>query len=179
MKYDYLIGMVKQHETSRIRAFNGPQQTNLESVPDAFALLIPEIIRILNRNLNEICDPDQKVVIFGLQPASGMITSSQPFEKARFIKGLWLDYHFCCTLDFFKVKISEGYEAHNWHCTDSVIIDFTSGEIMDSDRFLAKLEGISDKNKLYGHIKEDLLNMAWKIANIKQPKDRLSIREVA
>ncbi len=173
MRYDYFIGMVRNHETSRIRSFSGSQQTNPEHIPAAFALLMPEVIAILKENFNEVCEADQGIVIFGLQPASGMIASNRPLELERFVDGLQLDYHFCCTLDFFKVPMSQIDKADDhWHCTDSVVIDFTSGEVMDSDRFLSKLHALPEAGKLYGCIKEDALEIIWTITKIKQAKAR-------
>lgn len=172
MKYDYFIGMLKYHQTTRIRAFNGPQQTNPEHVPDAFALLIPDIISILTENFNEFCGLDQGIVIFGLQPASRMIASNIPLEQERFIDGFQIDYHLCCTLDFFKVPMSQIDEA-DWHCTDSIVIDFTTGEVMDSDRLLSKLHYfLPEQGKLYGRIKKTALHTIWTIAKIKQSPDK-------
>lgn len=172
MKYDYFIGMVKHHQTTRIRAFSGLQQTNPEHVPAAFALLMPEIFSILNEHISDICNTDEVMVIFGLQPASRMIASNMPLEKERFIKGLQPDYHLCCTLDFFKVPMQQIESSDAWSCTDSVVVDFTSGELMDSDRLLAKLHASSENGKLYGCIREDALDIAWTIAKIKQAKEK-------
>lgn len=170
MTYDYFIKMVKHHQTDRIRAFSGSQQANPEHVPTAFVLLMPEIIAVLNENLETICEPEQVMVIFGLQPATRMIASNKPLEKERFIEGLQPDYHLCCTLDFFKVAVDH-MGSESWNCTDSIVIDFTSGEIMDSDQLLAKLNLDSKPGKLYGHINEDALEIAWTIAKIKQQKN--------
>lgn len=171
MTYDYFIGMVKHHQNTRIRAFSGVQQTNPEHVPAAFALLMPEIFSILNEHLDDICDMDEVMVIFGLQPASRMFASNMPLEKERFIEGLQPDYHLCCTLDFFKVPMQQIESNDAWSCTNSVVVDFTSGEVMDSDRLLAKLQVSSESGKLYGRIKEDALDIAWTIAKIKQAKE--------
>ena len=59
-----------------------------------------------------------------------------------------------------------------WHCTDSVVVDFTSGELMDSDRFLSRLNFQPPQGQSYGYIKEDALDIAWTIAKIKQAKEK-------
>lgn len=172
MNYSYFIAMVKHHETQHIRAYTGEQKTNPEHVPAAFALLMPEIISIFNDNFNDVCELGQGMVIFGLQPASAMIASNKPLEQERFIDGLQPDYHFCCTLDFFKVPMDQLDGSEAWSCTDSVVIDFTSGELMDSDRFLSKLHFLPEQGKLYGRINKEALNIAWTITKIKQSKSK-------
>lgn len=172
MNYDYFIGMVKHHETNRIRAYRGTQQTSPEHVPAAFALLMPEIISIINFNFSEICKPEESIVIFGLQPASAMIASNQPLELGRSIEGLQPDYHFCCTLDFFRTTTIEPHQNEEWVNTDSIIVDFTTGQMMDSDRFLAKLHFLPKQGKFYGRISKEALNIAWTIIRIKQAKSK-------
>jgi hypothetical protein len=172
MRYDYFIGMVKHHETKHIRAYTGEQQTNPEHVPTAFALLMPEIISILNENFDDVCGLGHGIVIFGLQPASAMIASNIPLEQERFVDGLQPDYHFCCTLDFFKVPMSDINDSEDWNYTDSIVVDFTSGELMDSDRFLSKLHFLPEQGKLYGRINKEALNIAWTITRIKQAKSK-------
>lgn len=164
--------MVKHHETRRIRAFRGEQQGSPEHIPSAFALLMPEVISALNDNLEDICTQDEALVIFGLQPASAMIASNLPLEKNRSIDGLQPDYHFCCTLDFFKVSLEECNNIESWTSTDSVIVDFSAGEVMDSDRFLAKLHGLPQAGTIYGNISAEALEIAWKIVRIKQAKNK-------
>lgn len=172
MQYDYLMGMIKSHETRRIRAFNGTKQSNPEPIPAAFALLMPEIMAILTKSLNDLCEFDQGMVIFGLQPASGMISSNSPLEHERFIDGLPLDYHFCCTLDFFKIKLGQTDKNTIWGHTNSIVIDFTSGEVMDSDRFLSKVHFFADQGILYGRITKKALDIVWTIAKIKQTQQQ-------
>lgn len=168
MKHEYLIGKIKQYQTPRIRAYEGGVNSKPEQVPAAFALLIPEIFAILSVNLDNICEPSEGLVIFGLQPASTMLTSNAPMELKRSIPSLQPDYHFCCTLDYFIVPLGELDKTHHWQKTHSIIIDFTSGKLMDSDRFLAQhcIEPITGKE--FGEISQEALDIVWTIAKIKQ-----------
>lgn len=174
MRYGYFTEVIKNLETRRIRAFIGPQQSSPEHISSAFMVLMPEIFSILNENLDKICPDDQCIVIFGLQPASGMIQSSLPQEQNRFVKGLPPDYHLCCTLDFFKIQMDDMLNAkncvENWTCTDSVIIDFTEGSVMDLDRFLSKINKLSEHGLLYGLITSANLQVAWSIYKLKRNK---------
>ena len=52
MDYEYFIGMLKNYETARVRAFRGEKNSTIERVPNAFALMLPEMISILDRNLD-------------------------------------------------------------------------------------------------------------------------------
>jgi hypothetical protein len=168
MDYHYFINRIKHHETDRIRAFRGARRTKPEQIPDAFALLMPEIIKILQLNISRICPTGMGMVIFGLQPAGGMSVSNRPQLLNRRVKGQSNKSHFCCTLDYVlspmeKIGVSEG-----WDHTHSIVIDFTSGEIMDCDRYHSQLFNKPETGVLFGRINNYTLNIVWKVVHIKE-----------
>ncbi|MEM1244230.1 MAG: hypothetical protein AAGG80_05355 [Pseudomonadota bacterium] len=168
MDYDYFIGMIQNYETDRIKAFRGDTHTAFERIPNAFVLLIPEIINLLSKNINKLCQPDQGILIFGLQPAGGMIASDQPIDLKRTIEGYQANYHFCCTLDYIAAPLAELETYKEWHNTQSIVIDFTAGELMDADHYAARLSQQRSQGTILGRINGRALAQVWAIYNLKK-----------
>lgn len=170
MKYDYFMGMVKQYETDRIKAFPGKSATATEHIPSPFALLMQNVINILNENIQALCKVSEKLVIMGLQPACQMIQSSQAHQLNRYFDDGDPNKHLCCTLDY--LVDDKQSDSHEWQQTNTVIIDFTAGEVMDQRAYLQRLALCQDDGYIYGDIKPDLLQTAWQIFNIRRIRQR-------
>jgi hypothetical protein len=172
MHYDYFIGMIKNHETDRVKAYCGRSQSTLERIPSGFGLLLPEIITILNNNIDKLCPPGKGIVLFGLQPATMMIASNEPVSLNRYLKDYTPDYHFCCTLEYMVVDLDEIENFTAWEQTHSVIVDFTSGRIMDAAEYMSLLQADlyaeGDSGQVYGKMNAYSLSLAWAIVQIKQ-----------
>jgi len=167
MHYDYFIGMISQYETDRIKAYRGHSYRVTNTIPDAFGLLVPDIIQTLDSNIHSLCQPDQNIVILGLQPAGQMLESKRPQQLKRTYDREHESRHLCCTLDFQIVPAADEMAHHDWQKTYSVVIDFTAGEIMNDRAYLAKLAMLDIPGVIYGRLNAESLKLAWRIANIK------------
>lgn len=170
MHYDYFIGMIKAYETDKITAFQSQKYNTSNAIPDAFALLIPDVVNLLSKHIDELCESHQRMVIFGLQPAGAMLTSNQPLASKRTLnlKGFQADFHFCCTLEYFLTSAEDIDSSTNWSQTYSLVLDFTSGEMMDTEQYIKRLFSDKTEFQIIGRLPERTLKIVWHIANIKQ-----------
>jgi len=174
MEYDYFIGMIKHYETSRVKAFRGQAQSASHAIPNAFGLLLDEVVQILHRNLPSLCQQQEGLVIFGLQSAGSTIKSNKPFINNRILDHGHPDNHFCCTLEFSIVPRTLLKQDVDWEETQSVIIDFTTGIVMDKEQYLAQLQqapNAVEQGKILGHLNKDILDIAWGIVRRQNKTD--------
>jgi hypothetical protein len=107
MTYDNFINTLKQHQTPNIKAMAFPKSCALQDIPDAFALLLPDIIKLLEQHTQALVQKaNYLLVLFGLQPGSIAIRSHAPFALQRIINKQHPDYHSCCNLTYLVVYIS-------------------------------------------------------------------------
>lgn len=158
----YFFGMVGQFETNRIQAYQGAIDSSaLHQVPEAFGVLLQSIITIFHQNLDKFCQPDQKLLLIGLQPLAIKYYSDYPIEKKRIFSADDSRAHFCCTLEYMRAGLSQPANMP-WQDTRSILIDFTTGEVMDRDFFLARIMGQdSGQDKVLGVMDEQQLAAAW------------------
>lgn len=166
MEYNYFIGMIRQYETARILAYRGQHYRVTNDIPEAFGLLIPEIINILEKNLDKLCKPDENIVVMGLQPAGQMIESSKPITLKRYLGKESSPQHLCCTLDYMVVKSNDSLQTE-WGHTESIVIDFTAGALMNDKAYLSQLNVQKIPGEIYGSISSDSLSIAWKAARLR------------
>ncbi len=167
MDYDYFIGMVRLYETERIKAFRGKHPNAIAKIPAAFALLVNDVINIIEKNIATLCCNDESLVILGLQPAAAMIKSKTPTQWRRFLGRKPTDQHYCCTLDYAVAPHSDASNVVNWQETKSLVIDFTAGDVMDTSEYLSRLSLAPNPGTIYGEINSHSLITAWQIAKIK------------
>lgn len=167
MHYDYFIGMISQYETDRVKAYRGASYRVANTIPDAFGLLVPDIIQILQHNIQVLCQPEQMIVILGLQPAGQMLESKCPLELKRTYDQDNKSRHLCCTLDYLIVPSETKDCHHDWNKTHSIVIDFTAGDIMNDRAYLAKVAMLDIPGVIYGRLNAESLKLAWRIARIK------------
>lgn len=167
MHYDYFISIVKQYETDRVKAFVGDRCGSTARIPKPFALLMQDIIEILNNNLSHLCKDDEGIVITGLQPAVNMIHSSLPSTLNRKITEDD-DSHLCCTLEYIVLPKEQLVNATHWTHTCSVVVDFTAGTLMDLNEYLSRLSlQVKQPGTVYGWLNYEILAAAWNIVKLK------------
>ncbi|MBS0359290.1 MAG: hypothetical protein JSS53_08485, partial [Proteobacteria bacterium] len=134
----------------------------------AFGLILNEVISILNNNLKYLCQEDEGIVIVGLQPAGCMIRSQKPEMLKRYIDQELRDTHLCCTLEYLIRPIHQLNDVLHWNHTQSVIVDFTSGLVMDNEQYLAQLNLGKKVGMTFGRINSDILRTTWQIIKIRR-----------
>jgi hypothetical protein len=163
MIYEQFIGALREHETPHIKALSFPESCSPKKIPDAFLSLLPQIIKILEKQLTKLCKLNQVVALFGLQTAPIAIKSTLPVTSKRIINIKNTEHHLCCSLSYLITSAENFNHIKSWEGAENIIIDFTSGEIMDSDYYIAKLSnGAPKRNHLYGALDASHLDAAWK-----------------
>jgi hypothetical protein len=163
MTYEQFIGTLMQHETSHVKALSFPESCSPRRIPDNFLVLLPAIIKILDRQKSKLCQINQIVALFGLQAAPVAIKSSLPITSQRIIDARNPEQHLCCSLAYLITCTHTLSQIKSWEGAENIIVDFTSGEIMDGNYYLAKLANTPGKrSRLYGVLDSSRLDSVWK-----------------
>lgn len=171
MDSDYFFGMVGQFETKRVQAYRGPIDSSaFHKVPKPFGLLMHNIIEVFDKHIERFCCDSEKIVLIGFQPIAVKYHSDLPIKFNRIYSKKDPRSHFCCSLEFIVVPI-EQKDGFTWQDTDSILIDFSSGHIMDQNNFFKLLSGRESVNHL-GKIEEQLLNTAWQMFQVRNRSTR-------
>jgi hypothetical protein len=164
MTYEQFIGTLRQHETLHVKALSFPESCSPRKIPEAFLSLLPKVIKILEKKAAKLCRFNNQVVaLFGLQAAPIAIKSTLPITSQRIINTRNPEYHLCCSLSYLVTSVEGFQDIQSWEGAENIIIDFTSGEIMNGNYYIAKLsQGKPKKTHLYGSIEASHLDAVWK-----------------
>jgi hypothetical protein len=177
MPYSLFVKTIQQHQTDDIKVFLGRKASALERVPLSFIKLLGHVLPLMQANINQLRpNLHDLIVIFGLQPAAVMISTMTTGNEAK------QNTHFCCTLDYMCCPHDQSTELTRLsslqYKTHTLMIDFTTGEIMDEDRYLAKICSENETNGYsYGYIPEDFSRAAWQ--QVEWPVDEVVNNESA
>lgn len=165
MKYECFNRILSLYQTKSIHALNIPDSCDLEQIPSAFAFLLPDILAILQKNMHHLCEPNQSIAIFGLQPSGGFLISDLPSRLDRIIHTEVPGYHLCCTLDYIPLQPNQSIKTVNWTKFKSVIVDFTRGLIMDVQQYCHELFQDNDipPGTILGAIDQQKVTTVWEI----------------
>lgn len=161
MIYTDFIKHLRALETKHIRVLSFPSSCSESQLPENFSCLFPEILNILEQNIS-VLSPENKIIgLFSLQAAAGRISSS--LRKKLHCQAP--DYHLCYVLNYLILPFSASnkYQVSDWDKYQSLVIDFTSGEVMDIDRYLFLSGYYGTEGKIYGHLSANLLKKAWQL----------------
>lgn len=161
MDYTQFIKAVNRHKTANITALKIPSSCAMEQIPDLFSNLMGNICDIIKSNINKFCNNNEVIAIFGLQPSIAPITSEIPKKLNRIINPKHPDWHFCCTLSYMALKTEKISTTKSWHNSKSIVIDFTTGAIIDADRYLTTILSQKINGTVYGCLQQDLLKQIW------------------
>jgi CheY-like chemotaxis protein len=167
MEYKKFIQALEQCATLRLKPLSLPASCSLSRVPEAFSCTLSSIVAVLDANIDKICKNDeQSVAVFSLQPVSA-ICDLKP-NPNRIINLENPEHHFCCSLGYLlQQKKTEKIYASSWSDSLNIIIDFTTGEIMDNECYFNKMKISKNPGVVYGNIDESQLIIAWNIFNKK------------
>jgi hypothetical protein len=140
--------------SQRIAIYKGKMNSAMSEIPASFIQTLPEILKLMSRSLDLLCqDKNKGILIVGIRPCVSMIE-----ENDR--------SHFCCSLEFEIHPLKELHQIDKRTHTFSVIINFSTGEIMNNDMYVNKLFIEYLKNAvIYGNIDSQTLSQCWKQAN--------------
>jgi hypothetical protein len=69
--------------------------------------------------------------------------------------------HFCCVLQYFLTPKPFFQHDFNNKKTQSLIIDFTTGLIMDNQLYFSKLFSLPEQGLVYGNLNQATLKTVW------------------
>jgi hypothetical protein len=165
MNYHEFFDASKNAETKHVKALFFQNSCAVTQIPSAFRLLIPYLICWMQAHLKDFCNPGEVIGLFGLQVMSVAIESSLPQKLNRIHYPKTPTYHLCVSLNYLILPLHLINVIKSWRDHQSLIVDFTTGEIMDSDRYLSLTLGIDLPGKIYGKISPKLLDQSWQLAD--------------
>jgi hypothetical protein len=161
MEYTYFIGILKQHQTRHVKALAFPQSCAPVQIPGLFGLLLPDIVELLENRIDQFCTGDQVLALFGLQPGSIALASDYPQQHDRIINAQHPRVHLCCSLAYLTSAEQQLMQIETWHGSQNIIIDFTTGAVMDGRQYLALVLNQPLPGIIYGTLDEEKLTATW------------------
>lgn len=164
MIYREFIDILGKTQTKQVKAIAFPSSCAITRIPRAFNILLPCIVQCIQAEINSFCSTNELIAIFGLQMSSGTVQTEMPKKLHRIYDKHHSNYHLCCVLSYLILPIENSTLPEDWQNSRSILIDFTSGEIMDGERYLSLVFNHPVNGKLYGTLPEKLLTKAWGLA---------------
>lgn len=170
MDYSDFVNVLKQCQTPRIKVLSFPESCAPHKIPSGFLGLLPAVVQLLNSCLQMFCrDSQQVLALFGLQLGSVMINSDAPLQLQRVIDQKNPRQHLCCSLAFLTLSEREMQQTKNWQTAHTLMIDFTTGLVMDGDYYTALVMNESpSEGVVYGTLDTHQLTDLWKTQTLKQ-----------
>jgi hypothetical protein len=161
MTYDEFINTLHSHQTAQIKPLSFPSCCAPSPIPSEFVTLLPEIVQILNSNIQKLCGRDEVFAVIGMQLGPPMLSSIWPKLLNRIIHKNQPNHHFCCVLQYLIVKQDTLSTVDSWDGVQTMVVDFTTGTLMDADRYFNIALGEKAKGVTYGRICRKQLSNAW------------------
>jgi hypothetical protein len=160
MDYTDFTKTLSRYQTENIKISSVNNIYYLDQFPKAILPLFKEIINILQYN-STITQPKEKIYLLGIQVIPFSIESEIPLLFKRIFNPKFPKRHFCCSLQYSKELNKNPSSQHQFKNIQSISIDFTSGEIGDSNYYLSKIVPQKYKGQLYGRITSKALDRVW------------------
>lgn len=171
ISYSDLVCQIKKLETPRVTALFLPDSCATFSLPVAFKNLFFALVDSLTHNIDLLCQPNHMLCLFSLQTVSVSIQSDFPLKFNRVYYTHAKNTHFCCILQYLTKPIENfALESHSsshlskqmdWQQAQSVIVDFTVGEIFNHQHYLFKVLNKNQMGQIYGQLPTEKLKQAW------------------
>lgn len=147
MKHEYYFEIVKNFAGNYGLEVSGLRRQAIENLPDSFVILLEPLIDILAKN---------QPILQGNTPEAVLSIGDMQFA-AYCIEGNDQE-HACFTLLYFLKEGGSVLKEGN------LVVNFTTGEVMNEDRFLEHMDAIDDNANpiTYGHLAIEKLKQAWK-----------------
>lgn len=165
MEYQRFTKIVKQQNNNRVKALSIPSSCATTQIPTSFSTLLPDIINIMHDNIKTLCEETEVLALFGFQVTSIPLTSELPQKLNRSIDENNPDFHFCCNLSYLALKTKQLKSVKTWNNAKSIVVDFTTGTVMDATQYLHQILEKGPEGNILGHLDQTLLDFAWKSRN--------------
>lgn len=161
MEYQHLIENLELHQTERIKIASFPNSCATTNIPKTFTLLFPNIMQIINSNITKLCKKHEILAIFSLQHSFIPIISPLPKKIQRIMYPEHTDWHFCCNLNYLTLQHDQLKNVTSWENPKAIVIDFTSGLVVDPSQYLSQVLQQEANGVIYGCLNQQSLNQAW------------------
>ena len=147
MIYKDFIACVARHQTEQVKVLYFESCCSTTAIPNSILGLVPNLIRLLQEIQPSLCKKGQIMHLFGLQPCAIAPYSSEYKKADSRVHTQHSDPHLCCVLKYLLLY-NHSHQPSTWSEENTIVIDFTTGEVMDNQRYLSlvfnhKPEGIS------------------------------------
>jgi len=160
MFYQDFIQCVHEQGSAKVKALNIVESCATEQVPQEVLRIFPALIKLLEKNLT-FTPSNEVMLLFGLQPCAVSLHSDFPVTCNRIFDKEDPFRHLCCVLQYFLApKISLGQDR-NWQKTQTLVIDFTTGFLMDNECYFSRVFALPSQGLVYGSLQPTELNAIW------------------
>ena len=162
MEYrEFIAGLIKyQTESVQFSPVEGSCSPHV--IYGEFLPLFQDINRIIQLAKQVLCQAGIKITIFGLQAPPISLISDLPTQLKRIFNNSEPNTHLCCCLQYCLKQAGEKVDAKDLSYTDSIFIDFTSGEIGGTNYYMAKLRHEPADKYRYGSLDYHKLSVVWR-----------------
>jgi len=160
-QYDQFIQILKAYENAQMKVHAMPQSSYMESFPSLFLLLLPEAWRIIHQTLPHLYGSQEQIILFGFQQAPMGYFSDFPLKTGRIYQTHEPRQHLCYTLSYVTQERETIPLQTDWSKSKSLVIDFTTGAVMNANQYLSLLLEKELGGVIYGHLAFPLLQLAW------------------
>lgn len=166
MQYEHFIRVIESYQTEHVQAIAFPGSCAPDQVPPEFAVLFADIVITLEKQHHLLCQPDEVIAIFGIQAGPALLKSSQPLRLNRIICDGNPTYHLCLVLQYLVAKPSQLSQLSSWQGSRNLVVDFTTGQIMDPAYYVALVQQqLPQQGLLLGRMNQHRLTKVWERLN--------------
>ncbi|MBP6104766.1 MAG: hypothetical protein KA508_06910 [Gammaproteobacteria bacterium] len=126
MVYKDFIACVERHQTEKVRALYFESCCATTTIPDPILSSVPKLVQLLEKTEPPLCQKGQSIYLFGLQPCA--MASHSDISRQ----------HLCCVLKYLLLD-DGSHQPSDWSGEHNIVIDFSTGEVMDNQRYLSKV----------------------------------------
>lgn len=174
MQYEHFIRVIESYQTQHVQAIAFPGSCAPEQVPSEFAVLFADIVIALEQKHHLLCQPDEVIAIFGIQAGPALLKSRLPLRLNRIICDGNPTYHLCLVLQYLITKPSQLRQLSSWQGSRNLVLDFTTGHIMDPAHYVALVQQQAlQQGLMLGQMNQQRLTRVWERLNLMNFKQAL------
>ncbi len=160
MDYKAFINAIDTCNAKKIKSFYLKGICYTKQLPNNLLPLLKEAIRVLD-NSTTFFQEKMEIYFYSIQFTPFSIESELPQTTQRIFQHKSPRIHLTCSLQYIKKNTSNYPTLNDFSHSDSIVIDFTSGEIGDRNYYLSKIKNKKSATGLLGMINKHKLNKAW------------------
>ncbi|MDX2164900.1 MAG: hypothetical protein SFW07_05745 [Gammaproteobacteria bacterium] len=160
MDYQDFVGALSDCQMDNIKVQAVKDMCYSSPLPKAILPLFQDILSIL-QTTTTLFTKKEKIIIFGIQFTAVTLESNQPLVLNRVYNRKSPKAHLSCSIQYVKTRISDVAITDAAKNIETLVIDFTLGEVVDTNYYLSKVMHKNLGGTLYGLIKNEKLSSTW------------------